>query len=526
MNNSALIRNLVIYAIVLPVALLLGYLAVGLGPDFSNGEILSPSVMFTGITLSVLFFPLLLKWHHQLLFLSWQAAAVVFFLPGRPELWMFMALVSFTIVLVQRALSSESLLPQVPFVLWPLLFILAVVLITAYLTGGIHLGSLGSSSLGGRKYLYMIAGVIGYIAMTSYRISEKQTMFYVGAFFMATITNAAGDLVHFAGSWLQFILIVFPTQTGSSFLDTDTPGFQTVGVFRDYGITVACMGVVFYILARFGLRNVLEKGIVKKLVTLALCVGCLLGGFRGALVLVSMTAFFMFWLQGLFRTKYAMIAAAGLVLCLPLLPFADKLPDSIQRTLTIVPFAKVSVAAQMSAESTTEWRIQMWKNLLPQVPKYFWLGKGCIADTSDYVSTIIAQQQGQTGDAASQMMIGDYHNGPLSVIIPFGIWGMIGWIWFLAAALRALYLNYRFGQARLKIVNTFLLAHFIAKTVLFFLVFGGFETDLAIFAGIVALSICLNEGVASRASAPVSAPAFSQRRTFQAARVPQLRGQV
>ena len=36
-------------------------------------------------------------------------------------------------------------------------------------------------------------------------------------------------------------------------------------------------------------------------------------------------------------------------------------------------------------------------------------------------------------------MAGDYHNGPLSVLIPFGIWGLAAFVWLLVAGARFLY---------------------------------------------------------------------------------------
>lgn len=200
-----------------------------------------------------------------------------------------------------------------------------------------------------------------------------------------------------------------------------------------------------------------------------------------------------------------MLPLAALVLCLPLAPFADKLPLPIQRTLSVVPIIKVSSQASADAQATSEWRIKMWKILLPQVPRYFWLGKGFQANTSEYISALITQSHGIGGDSETQMLVGDYHNGPLSVIIPFGIWGAIGWVWFFAAALRALYLNYRHGPESLKAVNTFLLALFIARIIIFLLVFGSSYSDLAIFTGHIALSISLNGGVHRPSASPTRA---------------------
>ena len=495
-DSTALIRSLILFGIVLPLAILLGYMAVKL-PDMD-----SASLVVVGLVAGVISLPLLLKWHHQLLFLGWNAVAVVFFLPGRPELWMFMGVVSFTIMIIQRALSSEVQMNPVPWMLAPLLFILAVVVGTAYLTGGIHLGSLGADSLGGRKYLYMIAAILGFIAMTSLRIPEKKAGFYLAGYFLSGFTNVMAHVVHLGGSWLGFLLIIFPAQSGSTIFGTEDSSLAQSGVTRDYGLSFSCMAAVFYMLARYGLKNIFQGGLFKKLCFLILFAGSILGGFRSFLILILMTGFFLFWFEGLFRTKFVVLPLAGLLFILVTAPFAYKMPDSIQRSLAFLP-VNISPQVRLEAESSTLWRVNMWKRVLPEIPRYFWLGKGCSANTAEFVSTVNFQSRQMGSGTEAQEMSGDYHNGPLSVLIPFGVWGMIGWLWFLAAGARTLYLNHRHGPARLQTVNSFLLALFLARIILFFAVFGGFETDLSVFAGLVALGICLNGGVAR----PVKAPA-------------------
>jgi hypothetical protein len=82
------------------------------------------------------------------------------------------------------------------------------------------------------------------------------------------------------------------------------------------------------------------------------------------------------------------------------------------------------------------------------------------------------------------------------------------WLWFLAASTRALYRNYRYGDPSFKMLNTFLLALFLAKAILFFIVFGDFRSGLASFLGIVGLSVALNHGIRGpvRASKPCVQP--------------------
>jgi len=496
-DSSATVRSLITYGIVLPLAVVLGCMLVSL-PEWDRS-----AMVVIGIVLSVLCLPLFLRWYHQLLVLSWNATALVFFLPGRPELWLFLSLAAFIAVVVQRTLNSEVRLSPVPFMLWPVLFLLIVIVGTAVLNGGIHLGTLGGKSLGGRKYLYMISAVLGFIVITSVRVPENKARFYLGAFFLGALTNLAGNLVHFAGPWLSFILWVFPVFSGSSYLYEEDLTMPQTGISRDYGLTVACSGVLFYMLAKYGIRDLLRGGPLKIIIALFFFVASMMGGFRGNLALLLMTCFFLFWVEGLFRSKFVLLPIVVLLLALPLAPLVSKLHPSIQRSLSVLPLA-VSPDVRDNAEGSKTWRLDMWKNLMPQIPQYLWIGKGFESDTAEFVSTVIRQRLGGSGSDA-QAMSGDYHNGPLSVIIPLGIWGVIGWIWFWAAGFRVLYLNHCHGPGYLKTVNAFLLALFLARIVLFLFVFGSSYSDLGIFAGLFGLSICLNGGVARPLKEPTPA---------------------
>jgi len=74
------------------------------------------------------------------------------------------------------------------------------------------------------------------------------------------------------------------------------------------------------------------------------------------------------------------------------------------------------------------------------------------------------------GTYRESILSGNYHNGPLSIVIPFGIWG-------LAASYGSSLPPYATstgitGAARpLQTVNTFILAYFIARVAFFFLVY-------------------------------------------------------
>jgi hypothetical protein len=225
-----------------------------------------------------------------------------------------------------------------------------------------------------------------------------------------------------------------------------------------------------------------------------------------------MTVVLVFCLEGMLRSRLmpiivlAAVLVGGLTVC-----FSERLPLPVQRCLAVFPL-KLDPEASMSAQASTDWRLEIWRSLYPQIPQYLFLGKGLTFDANDMaMNQTMANQVG--ADVGGQLTTaGDYHNGPLSVIIPFGIWGSIAFLWFLAASVQVLWANYKYGGQEIRKINSFLIAYFIAKIIIFFFVFGGFYGDLVLFAGLVGLSISINGGVATRVPVAVvdPQPAFNR----------------
>jgi O-antigen ligase len=186
-----------------------------------------------------------------------------------------------------------------------------------------------------------------------------------------------------------------------------------------------------------------------------------------------------------------------------LFPNADRLPWVVQRTISFLP-VKIDPFVKRDAEASTEWRLDIWKQSLPLVPKYLFMGKGYGMNPNELSLEVTRGGVAITADAIA--MTNDYHSGPLSIIIPLGVWGAIGFLWFLVAASLYLYRNYRRGDPQLKRINTFLWALFLLKAIYFFAIYGSFHTDFYAFIGIVGLSVSLNGRPEEVAEAEVTEP--------------------
>src|SRR5260221_3296506 len=161
-NASDLFRSLVVYAVCLPLAVFLGY-SLANGLDVTR-------VVVVGLVAMVMMIPIFLRWHHAWLIATWNMNAVLFFLPGRPRVGLFMCLVSLFISVFHYILDRRRKFISVPSLTRPLLFLTLVVLVTSRLTGGIGLRVFGGDTYGGKKYIDLLSAVIGYFALITNRI--------------------------------------------------------------------------------------------------------------------------------------------------------------------------------------------------------------------------------------------------------------------------------------------------------------------------------------------------------------------
>lgn len=489
-------KKAIVLAIILPVAALMGYL-------LATPEDMS-SIALVGLMVGALTIPIFLRWHYPILIFSWNAAIIVFFLPGQPSLWMLMACVSIFFSYLASILNKELKLQHFPALTWTILFIAAVVVGTAMATGGIGLRSFGGSTYGGKNYFLVLFAIVGYFALSCHRIAPQRVQFYAMVFLGSGLTLGLGNLAYLAGEKFFWLFYIFPidyvvNQASEDFFGT--AGAMKFG--RLSGFSWAGLAVFSMMLVRYGLRGILDFGYPWRIaVCVVLFCVSLLGGFRSIIVIYGLLIAFQFYFERLYRTRVLpSLLIIGVLVGLFMITFAQSLPLSVQRSLSVLPI-EVDPAAKADADASTDWRLRMWKVLLPEIPKYFWLGKGYTANATDHWLAVESFRRGLSEDIEISLLAGDYHNGPLSVLLPFGIWGMLAFLAFIVAALRVLYRNYRYGLDSNRLLNTFFLSYFIARLVFFFTVFGALNSDLWLFVGIAGMSMALNGGVARPIAEP------------------------
>src|SRR5208282_5663998 len=436
-NTPAILRSLIIYAVCVPLAITVGYVLTN-PMDYSSLGLL-------GVFVLLLISPLLLRWHHPLLLLSWNTGVSLFFIKGAPSLWLVMVVLSLGISLLERTLSSERHFIRVPQITWPLLCLVVVALITARLTGGFGVRAFGSDIYGGKKYVYLLAGILSYFALTARRIPPERAGLYVALFFLGGVLSMIGDLFSIVPSWAHFVFWFFPPDPNAFY------AFQ-VGETRLGGVALAGAAIWCFLMARYGIRGIFLSGRLWRPFMFFLPFSLIfLGRFRYQFIFVGLVFTLQFFLEGLHRTRlFPIFAWVGIMAMVAIVPLASKLPFTVQRTLAILPL-QLDSEARRDAQDSLDWRVNMWKALLPKVPQYLLLGKGMAITPEEYnemMGTSLGIAAGTFDPGQDPMALSyDYHNGPLSVLIPFGLWGGIAVLWFFAAALWVMYRNFRYGDS-------------------------------------------------------------------------------
>jgi hypothetical protein len=492
---QSLPKSLFLFVFCLPLAVVLGVLLAT--------PLDQTTMTVVGCGLLLLLTPFLLTGHHTLLILSWNALVNAFFLPGKPYIWMLMTAVSiFFIVLTTTLNRGKMKLVIVPSVAWPLVIFALITFITSQLTGGVGLNSIGSEVFGGKRYIYQWAAIAGFFALSSLPIDPSKRQFLAAGFYLSSITAVVSNVAFMLGENFYFLFLLFPVEWAITQVASETMvggGFSRIG-----GLSPASLGVVCFFLVRYGIRGTFDlRKPWRAIIFTATVAAGLFSGFRVTLVLTVLLFAVQFITEGLHRTKYLLVGVMGTVLlAVTVIPFADRLPTSVQRCLTILPI-ELDAAAVENARTSTDWRLEMWRAVLPDVPQYLWLGKGYALDPKDlYFAQSHISRRVDAGYESS-MVAGDYHNGPLTLIIPFGIWGVLAFAAFAIASIRVLWRNFKYGDPEIANINRFNLTAFVVHLIFFLVVFGAFYIDLARFVGIVGLSIAMNRGVASPALAPV-----------------------
>src|SRR5450756_2437227 len=449
-NPAQAMRMLITYAVCIPLAAFVGWLLCD-PMDYGTLGIF-------GLIALVLASPVFIKYHYPILIFGLATPITCFFLIGKPPSGQVVVILSLGIAIIERTVNSEKRFIYVPTMTWPLLFTAAMVYFTAEMTGGIGLHALGGDTGGGKKYLALFIGVAAYFALTSRAIPKNHRGFYIALYMLPGILGVFAALFPYLPSPLNYINLLFPPSSNVTNADV------SLGATRMGAFGAAAGGVANYLIAKHGLRGIFRADKPFRFLLVCVCLMLtMLGGFRTVLIGYISVLGLLFFMEGLHRTRLSFVIILGLLIGGALVvPFSDKMPYTFQRAMSFIPGLKLDPQVLLDAETSKQWRLDMWQDLWPKVPQYLLLGKGYSLNRDDYSLLAGGSMENSAAglldrSATGLAVSGDYHSGPLSTLMPFGIWGAISYFWVSLMGLYILYRNYRYCDAELKAFNAFLL---------------------------------------------------------------------
>jgi len=352
----------------------------------------------------------------------------------------------------------------------PVFFAIAFAIVVAYTmrARGTGFRLLGSSLWGGVRYIEILLGLALFLVSDSIRLSLRRwKMALVGMVVSGAIPALAEVAYIYSKGVTAFVYYVLQPlgQTGTA--------MQRMESGRMVRFTMMLQVSNIYLIPFF-LRKVNQRLPFKLLffVFLAFILGGL-SGHRMVLLNVVLYIWIYRFLLSKNRLVYGLIssilAASGLFV---LGQAAYLFPQNMQRMLSIIPFVKISMEADVDAFSTWSWRVLLWKETLPEIPKYLWLGKG-FAYSGELEMARDVRMLANYGLWWAKVQTA-YHQGVLSLLVGLGLPGLLTGAAFLISLCRR---HYRFWRLK-QLAPEFALLHYsvlvllLMETSVYFLVYG------------------------------------------------------
>ncbi len=255
----------------------------GSGLPWPIRSILPPSVMPASLRCCLLA-PILLRWHHFLLIVTWNLPGItIFFLPGRPPVWLLLFTAPepghFPAAADHQWEGHASSPTPLSPVRAAVIFHLAVLFFTAKLTGGIGLHSMERVSGGKKKLCHPVFRDSGYFA-TARSPDSAQTCkaLYQPVFSDVSLSQIVGDLYGHLPSALNHYLCVLSgdrlsaVEAAPGMTDFHAPRYAGLGP-AGFGRSMLDAGLV-WAEGNFALGQTVALGLVQPV-----CGPNILGGF-------------------------------------------------------------------------------------------------------------------------------------------------------------------------------------------------------------------------------------------------------
>jgi hypothetical protein len=371
--------------------------------------------------------------------------------------------------------------------------LLVVVIITAF-SRGWGLKILGSATWGGMQYVNLIGALLFYLYSSHVAISPKQLTRTLRWLIVFSLMPAAGFLLVFfmpSMKWVENILTI--NQTEQAWQATEGVRW---GAMQNPALWMGLFALFIY-----ERRSKFTPAVILASALSFIMVG--LSGHRGVAVLLGLTilVYMVIKRREVPFFQFVKLAAVLIVVLTILYLFVGELPRTFQRAVAWLPGIEVAHEANQDASSTSEWRIEFWRQLLQMVPDYLWIGRGLAFNQIDAQSA-----SALTSDAGTQYVfltaVHLYHSGPLWLILDLGLAGFVSGLLFMMSGiayygrqLRRIPMGARWSRAYVVFYSLF-----VGECILFLSVFGAGKTFCVIIILASILEVIVRSAEAERSS--------------------------
>jgi len=307
--------------------------------------------------------------------------------------------------------------------IWLILFALNMLMIMQ--VRGAGFAFFGGRTYGAGRYISLFVAIFFYFATIRLRFSDRQVknllLLTLLASCIPAMVQLLASVVPAVGGALSMVIQANVEQI----IDETVQEEGSISRWSALGpVAYALIPVAYLLIRREKVRYILV-GLAALLVAFT--------GYRSRLVIVGMTAFLCELVFSKNRMRsfffWGLIGAVGLAV---LVAFAPMLPPAVQRTVAFLGIIPIDPDIARSAGWSTDFRLDIWRNYcIPNLPRYLLIGRGISHDISGF-----AWLQGHWyGGAEFFYYIGNYHSGPFSLLMDFGLAGTVSFTAFFLSVI-------------------------------------------------------------------------------------------
>ena len=367
---------------------------------------------------------------------------------------------------------------------------------TVYARNPIGTFATGSDLIGGRPYLDLLIGVMGYWTLCRVSASSEQLrkipLFMFASTAVVTGLSIVSNVLPFTAPIMRKLYTGIDTQAYSQSLaetgreDPNAGGEEAM--VREQFFAPFAGSLTTILVSYYNPTTLLNPLYLLRFGSFMVCVGTMLisghrSGFSNMFLIFFLSCFLREKFGGVFR-MLLLVAMFFTILIMGHGTVYD-LPLSVQRSLSFLP-GKWDPHAKKDAEDSTEWRMVMWKKAMGssalESTKYIknkLFGDGPGFSKRDFASFDL--DTGEGGNSAQQenlMLAGGFHSGPVSTVRNVGfVGGILFYVLMIYTACRAYTLIVRSRGTPFFATALFIGMPMMLSPLGFSFIFGSFSTD-------------------------------------------------